>query len=111
MNGYIRTKADAGNPPTIRNLSDVAQSNVLAEPVDETARTLDRWASEIGMANLRTQIVEDGREAAFRVAVRKLPLTPAQISAAVPRLFAALTEATPADKSEEATTISASSTE
>jgi hypothetical protein len=104
--GYITTKADAANPPMIRNLADVAQSNVLAEPVDEVARRLDRWAREKGMANLRAQIDGDAREAAFRIAVRNLPLTAEEISDLVPRLFAALAEATPAQKGKEAITTS-----
>jgi hypothetical protein len=102
--GFIANRGDATNLPTVRNLSDVAQADALAEASpDEVAEELERAALLRAEAqrNLRAQILEDGREAAFRIAVRKLPLTPEEISAAVPRLFAPHTQATPEEESTE----------
>src|SRR5215469_3328884 len=103
---YLRDKHDAANIPTIRNEADVARANFM-EPINEEGRRLDRWAAAKGRDNLRAQIDGDAKEVAFRRAVRNLPLSPEQIAIAVEQFFDRFAEATPAEKSEEVATASA----
>jgi hypothetical protein len=104
-NGYIQSKADAANIPTIRNLSDVAQSKSSMASPNEVADELNRAANLRARAqqNLRAQISGDAKEAAFRIALRGVPQTPEQISDLVPRLLALLAKERPAEENEAAT--------
>ena len=90
---FINSSSDAADIPFIR---DPRENPLKYPPVDdETMRAEaehDRRASALLAQRDREQNLRDNRWAAFQIAIHNLPLTPEQISAAVPRLFAALRE-------------------
>jgi hypothetical protein len=108
--GFIESTIDAANIPIIRNERDVyrAKHPLVDEEAEAASNEHDRRVSALLAQRDREQNLRDNRWAAFQIAIHNLPLTPEQITARVQQLFAPSMEPTPAEKSEEATTISAS---
>jgi hypothetical protein len=109
---FINSSSDAADIPFIR---DPRENPLKYPPVDDETMRAEaehtRLAAERGMQLFREDALRDNREAAFRKAIRGLQLSPEQIADRVQQLFAPPTEPEPAEKSEEATTISALTTE
>jgi hypothetical protein len=92
--GFLNSKFDFGNIDIIRDPMDAPHSNY--SPVDEEsariARAYDRNTSALLMQRFRERARADELEGVFRLAIRALELSPAQITAAVEAIFAPYAE-------------------
>lgn len=85
---FIGSLSEAADIPTVRDPRDAPHVNYSPDHESERAASESaRRAAATGMQILREDIRCDNREAAFRRAIRRLQLTPEQITARVAELF------------------------